>query len=60
MLARIACHMPMEEVTQHGCNDGVHFASDGSVKGTKGAFGWVSATPDGHGLLANSDPARGT
>ena len=40
--------MPMEEVMQCGCDDGMQFASDGSAEGTKGTFGWASATIDGH------------
>ena len=47
-LERVTCYVPMEEVTQCGCEDGMHFVSDGSVEGTKGAFGWASATIDGH------------
>ena len=52
--------MPIEDVVSFGSSWGMHFVSDGSIKGTKGAFGWESALPGGKWMMANSGPARGT
>ena len=60
LLERITCCMPTEDTMMHGVTDKMHFASDGSVEGAKGAFGWTSAASDGHGSMANSGPVRGT
>ena len=53
------CCVPTEDVMTFGCSDGMCFASDGSVEGTRGAFGWATSHEDGTRTLSNSGPARG-
>ena len=59
-LDRVHSCLSLEEVVNCSIGRSIYFASNGSVEGTQGAFGWASSLSDGTQIMLSSGPARGT